>query len=55
MASSTYFNVANVAHLQYFLYRPLYWFGQGSQPTLNASLSLADAADSTAARRSRSR
>ena len=42
MASSTYFNVANVAHLQYFLYRPLYWFGQGSQPTLNASLSLAD-------------
>ncbi len=23
------------------MYRPLYWFGNGSQPTLNASLSLA--------------
>ena len=42
MSSSAYFNVANVSHLQYLLYRPLYWFGQGSQPTLNASLSLAD-------------
>ena len=54
MASGTYFNVANVAHLQYFLYRPLYWFGKGSQPTLNESLSLADQPH-TAASRSRSR
>ena len=42
MANDTYFNVANVAHLQYFLYRPLYWFGNGNQPTLNDSLSLAN-------------
>ena len=27
--------------LQFLLYRPLYWFGQGTQPTLNKSLSLA--------------
>jgi peptide/nickel transport system substrate-binding protein len=42
MTSSTYFSVANTAYLQYFLYRPLYWFGTGTQPTLNPSLSLAD-------------
>ncbi|MGA2828242.1 MAG: ABC transporter substrate-binding protein [Streptosporangiaceae bacterium] len=42
MTSSTYISVANTAYLQYFLYRPLYWFGNGTQPTLNTSLSLAD-------------
>jgi peptide/nickel transport system substrate-binding protein len=42
MTSSTYISVANTAYLQYFLYRPLYWFGNGVQPTLNTSLSLAD-------------
>jgi peptide/nickel transport system substrate-binding protein len=41
MTSSTYISVANTAYLQYFLYRPLYWFGNGTQPTLNTSLSLA--------------
>ena len=41
-ANSTYFSVSNIAYLQYFLYRPLYWFGNGTQPTLNTSLSLAD-------------
>jgi peptide/nickel transport system substrate-binding protein len=42
MTNSTYISVANTAYLQYFLYRPLYWFGNGAQPTLNTSLSLAD-------------
>jgi peptide/nickel transport system substrate-binding protein len=41
--SSTYFSVTNSEDFQYLLYRPLYWFGNGSSPTLNASLSLADA------------
>ena len=42
MSNSTYFSVANISYLQAFLYRPLYWFGNGTQPTLNPSLSLAD-------------
>jgi peptide/nickel transport system substrate-binding protein len=42
MASSTYFSVANISYLQDYMYRPLYWFGNGTQPTLNPSLSLAD-------------
>jgi peptide/nickel transport system substrate-binding protein len=41
--SSTYFSVVNAEDFQYLLYRPLYWFGNGSSPTLNTSLSLADA------------
>ena len=41
--SSTYFSVTNSEDFQYLLYRPLYWFGNGSNPTLNTSLSLADA------------
>ncbi|MFI5064121.1 MAG: ABC transporter substrate-binding protein [Streptosporangiales bacterium] len=41
-----YINSANISNvnlfdLEYLLYRPLYWFGQGDQPTVNASLSLA--------------
>jgi peptide/nickel transport system substrate-binding protein len=40
--SSTYFSVTNSEDFQYLLYRPLYWFGNGSSPTLNASLSVAD-------------
>ncbi len=40
--NSTYFSTSNLAYLQYLLYRPLYWFGNGTQPTLNTSLSLAD-------------
>ena len=41
-SNSTYFSVANISYLQELLYRPLYWFGNGTQPTLNPSLSLAD-------------
>jgi peptide/nickel transport system substrate-binding protein len=40
--SSTFFSVTNSEDFQYLLYRPLYWFGNGSSPTLNASLSVAD-------------
>jgi peptide/nickel transport system substrate-binding protein len=40
--SSTYINVINLQFFSYLLYRPLYWFGNGGQPTLNTSLSLAD-------------
>jgi peptide/nickel transport system substrate-binding protein len=40
--SSTYFSVVNSAYFQHLLYRPLYWFGNGTSPTLNANLSLAD-------------
>jgi peptide/nickel transport system substrate-binding protein len=40
--SSTYFSVTNSEDFQYLLYRPLYWFGNGSSPTLNASLSVAN-------------
>ncbi len=31
----------NIFELQYLMYRPLYWFGVGEQPTFNSSLSLA--------------
>ena len=41
--SSTYFSVVNAEDFQYLLYRPLYWFGNGASPTLNPSLSVADA------------
>ena len=37
-----YFTVANIKQFQYLMYRPLYWFGSGGQPSLNASLSLAE-------------
>ena len=40
--SSTYINVINLQLFSYLLYRPLYWFGDGGQPTLNTSLSLAN-------------
>ncbi len=42
-SSSTYFSVVNAEYFQYLMYRPLYWFGNGSNPTLNTSLSLAEA------------
>jgi peptide/nickel transport system substrate-binding protein len=35
---------ANSFDFQYLMYRPLYWFGNGAQPTLNTSLSLANPA-----------
>ena len=39
--SSAYISDANIFYLQALLYRPLYWFGQNGQPTVNNSLSLA--------------
>ncbi len=41
-SNSTFFSVVNISYLQELLYRPLYWFGNGTQPTINPSLSLAD-------------
>ncbi|MGD0700781.1 MAG: ABC transporter substrate-binding protein [Trebonia sp.] len=41
--SSTYFSTVNAQEFQYLMYRPLYWFGNGASPTLNAGLSLAKA------------
>ena len=42
-SSSADFSVSNISYLQDLLYRPLYWFGQGSTPDYNASLSVANA------------
>jgi peptide/nickel transport system substrate-binding protein len=42
--NATYESVANTFDLQWLMYRPLYWFGTGTQPTLNTSLSLASPA-----------
>jgi peptide/nickel transport system substrate-binding protein len=39
--SSAYISVSNINLFQYLLYRPLYWFGTGSQPTVNTTKSLA--------------
>jgi peptide/nickel transport system substrate-binding protein len=36
------FSDINTDNLQYLLYRPLYWFGENGQPTVNYPLSLAD-------------
>jgi len=41
MASAVVSNV-NLFDFQYLLYRPLYWFGTGDQPSVNTSLSLAN-------------
>ena len=40
--SSAYISVSNLNLFQYLLYRPLYWFGTGNQPTVNAIKSLAN-------------
>ena len=40
--SSAYISDANIFYLQALMYRPLYWFGQNGQPTVNDSLSLAN-------------
>jgi peptide/nickel transport system substrate-binding protein len=42
LAPLKYFSVANLSQFQYLMYRPLYWFGQNGQVTLNNSLSLAN-------------
>ncbi|HLN70425.1 MAG TPA: ABC transporter substrate-binding protein [Streptosporangiaceae bacterium] len=41
MSSANVSNV-NLFDFQYLMYRPLYWFGTGDQPTVNTSLSLAN-------------
>jgi peptide/nickel transport system substrate-binding protein len=40
--SSEFISVSNLEDFGYMLYRPLYWFGTGSAPTVNPSLSLAN-------------
>jgi peptide/nickel transport system substrate-binding protein len=42
-ASSAYFGVSNIVDFSYLMYRPLYWFGRGSQLVLNPARSLAGA------------
>jgi peptide/nickel transport system substrate-binding protein len=39
--SLAYFSVYNSEQFQYLMYRPLYWFGNGSTPNLDPALSLA--------------
>jgi peptide/nickel transport system substrate-binding protein len=39
--SSSVISDVNLFDFQYLMYRPLYWFGNAGQPTLNDSLSLA--------------
>jgi peptide/nickel transport system substrate-binding protein len=39
--SLAFFSVSNINQFQELMYRPLYWFGNGSTPNLNPSLSLA--------------
>jgi peptide/nickel transport system substrate-binding protein len=41
-SSSADFSVSNISYLQDLLYRPLYWFGKGSTPDVNTSLSVAN-------------
>ena len=41
MTSSAYISVYNLNTFSQQMYRPLYWFGNGSKPLLNPSLSLA--------------
>ena len=40
--SSAYISVINAGYFSNLLYRPLYWFGNNGQPTLNTKLSLAN-------------
>ena len=39
--SLDFFSQNNLSQFQYLMYRPLYWFGNGSTPNLDLSLSLA--------------
>ncbi len=41
--SSAYISVINSDNFAQLMYRPLYWFGDGAQPLMNPSLSLANA------------
>ena len=40
--SLAFFSVYTINQFQYLMYRPLYWFGEGTTPNLNPTLSLAD-------------
>jgi peptide/nickel transport system substrate-binding protein len=40
--SLAFFSVANINQFQELMYRPLYWFGNGSTPNLDPSLSVAN-------------
>jgi peptide/nickel transport system substrate-binding protein len=40
--SSAYISVTNSDQFAMLMYRPLYWFGNGAQPTLSESLSIAN-------------
>jgi len=40
--SLAFFSVSNINQFQYLMFRPLYWFGEGTTPNLNPSLSVAD-------------
>jgi peptide/nickel transport system substrate-binding protein len=40
--SSAYISVINSSYFAELMYRPLYWFGTGNQPTVNQSVSLAN-------------
>jgi peptide/nickel transport system substrate-binding protein len=40
--SSSYISVSNTNLFQYLMYRPLYWFGNGTSPTVNTTLSVAN-------------
>jgi peptide/nickel transport system substrate-binding protein len=42
MIDPAHSSIDNRNQFQYLMYRPLYWFGNGSQPTLNPQLSVAD-------------
>src|ERR1039458_2156224 len=39
--SGTYYSNVNLYQFQAIMFRPLYWFGTGTQPSFNESLSLA--------------
>jgi peptide/nickel transport system substrate-binding protein len=41
--SGTYYSNVNLYQFQALMFRPLYWFGTGNQPSFNESLSLAKA------------
>jgi peptide/nickel transport system substrate-binding protein len=40
--SSAYISIVNLNDFSYLLYRPMYWFANGTQPTFNPSVSLAN-------------
>jgi peptide/nickel transport system substrate-binding protein len=41
MVNGSFFTVPNMNYFQFLMYRPMYWYGSGSQVKLNAALSLA--------------